>query len=294
MAMYPNSIYESIYQDVFCHTFSESCFVFLCGGADKDSIRDKVRRLLDDKRFQILYPEDLFMEMLNRNRSSDLLEYENLLAENADIICIICESMGSAVELGAFVQSENVKSKLVVVINSKYRRDKSFIMMGPVKHIKKSYPDRLTYYKSPDVNGLVDDLKRCFRKLHKKVFGSRNNSLQELSAYIAFIPQLIYFFQKIGRDELYKGLKQFLTGRDILPARYKEFFNIAINYLMKTGIVVSGLNQREMTATLSLSPKGYLETKKVLDYSSASEKTILHDRIRCDILKEQLNNSRSF
>lgn len=292
--MYSNSIYESIYNDVFCHTFSKSCFVFLCGGAGKGSIRDDVRRLLSEKRFQILYPEDLFMDMLNRNKNSDLLEYENLLAENADIICIICESMGSAVELGAFVQNENVKSKLMVVINSKYRRDKSFIMMGPVKHIKKAYPDRVILYKSPDINGLVDDLKRHFRKLHKKFYGSRNYSLQELSAYIAFIPQLIYFFQKIGRAELFKGLKLFLSSRNMMPARYKEFFNISINYLMKTGIIVSGLNQQEMAATLSLSPKGYLETKKVLDYSSACEKTILHDRIRCAILKEQLNNSRSF
>lgn len=292
--MYPNSIYESIYKDVFCHTFTESCFVFLCGGTGERSIRNDVRRFLEGERFQILYPEDLFMEMLNRNKNSDLFEYENLLAENADIICIICESMGSAVELGAFVQSDAVKNKLVVVIDSKYRRDKSFIMMGPVKHIEKSNPDVLIYFKPKDLYTLGNDLKRCFRKLHKKFRPNRNDSFQNLSAYIAFIPLLIFFFQKIGRDELYKGLKNFLSLQGILPTRYQEFFNMAINYLMKTGVVVSGLNQRKMEATLSLSPKGYWETKKVLDYSSAYEKTILHDRIRCAILREQFNSSRSF
>ena len=56
--------------------------------------------------------------MLNRNKKADLLEYENFLAENADIICVICESMGSAVELGAFVQNPKIRDKMVVVINT--------------------------------------------------------------------------------------------------------------------------------------------------------------------------------
>ncbi len=77
------------------------------------------------------------MDMLNRDKKTDLLEYENLLADNSDMVCIICESMGSAVELGAFVGNRKLEQKLIVCINQKFARDKSFIMMGPVKHIKK-------------------------------------------------------------------------------------------------------------------------------------------------------------
>ena len=131
------NIYEKIYKDVFCKTFSRFFFVFLCGGADKNNIRNRVRTYLEKERFQVLYPEDLFMDMLNRDKNSDLLEYENLLADSADVVCIICESMGSAVELGAFVQSEKFEQKLIVCMNQKYARDKSFIMMGPVKHLEK-------------------------------------------------------------------------------------------------------------------------------------------------------------
>ena len=111
-------IYNSIYKDVFCNTFNQSCYVFLCGGAGQEHIRNPIRLILEHKQYQVLYPEDLFMEMLNRDKKADLLEYENFLADNSDIICIICESIGSAVELGAFAQNENIKNKMVIAINN--------------------------------------------------------------------------------------------------------------------------------------------------------------------------------
>ena len=64
-----------IYNDVFCKTFSQSYYIFLCGGADKQHIRNKIRVLLEANGLQILYPEDLFMDMLNRDKKADLLEY---------------------------------------------------------------------------------------------------------------------------------------------------------------------------------------------------------------------------
>ena len=45
--------------------------------------------------------------------------------------------MGSAVELGAFIQNEKLEQKLIVCVNQKYARDKSFIMMGPVGTVPK-------------------------------------------------------------------------------------------------------------------------------------------------------------
>ena len=110
------SIYERIFNDVFCKTFSRYFFVFLCGGADKKNIRNKIRSLLEAKELQVLYPEDLFMDMLNRDKKTDLLEYENLLADNSDVVCIICESMGSAVELGAFIQNSKLEQKMIVAV----------------------------------------------------------------------------------------------------------------------------------------------------------------------------------
>lgn len=298
---------KAIYEDIFCNTFSQSCYVFLCGGGGKEHIRNKVRPLLEDEQFQILYPEDLFMEMLNRDKKTDLLEYENLLADNSDIICVICESIGSAVELGAFIQNENIKKKMVVAVNQKYARHKSFVMMGPVKNLKKTNEENVVFFKKDDPYALCCDLSKVFRKLHKKSLSNKTQSFDNLSAYIAFIPMIVYFYQTISRKILHKSLKALLKERDCLPIRYNELFNASIKYLIKSGTLITEFSIKEKDETLSLSSKGYEETLGQIRRPSASNrrlsifsfrkerrliapnKTILHDRIRCAILKEQLN-----
>lgn len=281
---------STIYKDVFCNTYNQSCYIFLCGGADDTSIRDKVKTILTSKGFHILYPEDLFMEMLNRDKHSDLLEFENFLADNSDIICIICESMGSAVELGAFVQNEAIEKKLVVVINKKYSRNKSFIMMGPIKHLKKSNDSSVVIYKPGELFELCEKLSKQFRKMKKNSISNKNCSFDELTTYIAFLPVILFFFKKIERKQLHRELKLYLTSNNMQPSKYNELFNATINYLLKNGIITTEFCQEKSEVLLSLSSKGYSETKKLLANSCAKEKTILHDRIRCGIMKEQLNN----
>lgn len=100
------NIYEMIYNDVFCKTFSQSFFIFLCGGADKKHIRNKIRTLLEANKLQVLYPEDLFMDMLNRDKKADLLEYENLLADNSDMVCIICRKHGVGSRIRRFYSKQ--------------------------------------------------------------------------------------------------------------------------------------------------------------------------------------------
>lgn len=283
-------IIKKIYEDVFCNTFSKSCYVFLCGGAGKTHMRNKIRPLLEAEQFQILYPEDLFIEMLNKDKRSDLLEYENLLADNSDIICIICESIGSAVELGAFIQNENIKKKMVVAINQKYSRDKSFVMMGPVKHLKKTNEHSVVIFKDDEPAILTSNISKVFRRLHKRGTSNKTQSFDTLSAYIAFVPMVVYFYQTVSRKALHKNMKTFLSERNTLPTRYNQLFNASIKYLIKAGVLITDYNIDEKDETFSLSLKGYNETLSLIERSSAPSRTILHDRIRCVILKGQLNN----
>jgi len=284
-------IFRSIYNDIFCKTFSRSFFIFLCGGAAKEHIRNKIRTRLEVSGLQILYPEDLFMDMLNRNKKADLLEYENLLADNSDAVCIICESMGSAVELGAFIQNKALQQKLVVCINKKYARDKSFVMMGPVKHLQKKNKSAVIIYKDTEPQKLADDLLARFHRSQKlSVKGNKMQSFNNLSAYIAFIPMIVYFFKFINRKKVYKTLKELLTAQNTLPSKYNELFNASIKYLIKSGSIVSKYDSSEIDDVLSLSQKGYLEVNNLLQLSWGMNKTMLRDKIRCAILKEQLNN----
>lgn len=283
-------IYNSIYEDIFCNTFNKSCYVFLCGGSGKEHIRNSIRPILEHEQFQVLYPEDLFMEMLNRDKKADLLEYENLLADNSDIICIICESIGSAVELGAFVQNENIKNKMIVAINQKYARQKSFVMMGPVKHLQKVNNNKVVQFKNDEPEALGKELIRVFRQTNKRLTSNKNQSFSTLSAYIAFIPMIVYFYQIISRKEIHRSLKGYLKSKNILPANYNELFNASIKYLLKSGVLVTEFNLQAKDETFSLSKKGNAETYNLIARSSASNRTLLHDKIRCVILKKQLNN----
>ena len=284
-------IYEMIYNDVFCKTFSQSYYIFLCGGADKQHIRNKIRALLEANGLQILYPEDLFMDMLNRDKKADLLEYENLLADNSDRVCIICESMGSAVELGAFIQNKKLEQKLTVCINQKFARDKSFIMMGPVKHLKKINKSSVILYKEDSPQLLGKELIKRFHRMQRlSQKGNKLQSFNNLSAYIALIPMIVYFFMTVKRTELHKTLKELLLSQNSFPSNYNQLFNASIKYLVKSGELITRFDNFQNDEILSLSKKGYTETYNLLKLSWAVNRTILQDRIRCAILKEQLNN----
>lgn len=285
------NIYEKIYKDVFCKIFSRFFFVFLCGGADKNNIRNRVRTYLEKERFQVLYPEDLFMDMLNRDKNSDLLEYENLLADSADVVCIICESMGSAVELGAFVQSEKFEQKLIVCMNQKYARDKSFIMMGPVKHLEKKNKEAVIRYKDTEPEKLGAALSKkmtILRRFAQK--GNKMQSFENIAAYISFIPVIVYFFKDVKRKELHKTLKELLLKNKELPATYNKLFNASLKYMVRSGSLTTRFDENENDEILSLSKAGYMEVNDLLKLSYAANRTVLHDKIRCDILREQLNN----
>jgi len=97
---------ERIHVEVYKRINQQYIDVFLCGGTSnstKISIRDIIRdKLSKINNVRVLYPEDLFIEILNNDKESDLLTLERFLADNCDVICIICESAGALVELGLF------------------------------------------------------------------------------------------------------------------------------------------------------------------------------------------------
>lgn len=91
-------IIKKIYNDIFLYIQHSNIDLFLCGGASNKSYvsnRDQLRKRLEkDKKLSIFYPEDMFMELLSRKKY-DLFTLENFLAENSDLIMIVCESPGS-------------------------------------------------------------------------------------------------------------------------------------------------------------------------------------------------------
>lgn len=179
---------KKIYDEIFKIKKDQKINIFLCGGASSKkhlSLRDQIREKINNKysNIRILYPEDLFMELLAREPNFNLLELENFLASNSDLIFLICESPGSLVELGAFCNHVEIKKKLIVAIEEKYKRSKSFIMLGPIKSLQKMNDERVIFY-----NENIDKLTERLTKLNKKSYPQKKiDSIIGLYEFLALV-----------------------------------------------------------------------------------------------------------
>lgn len=168
---------NEIYNNIFCNIHHGNIDLFLCGAAStrtKISYRDSIRKKLEkDTNLSILYPEDMFMEMLNRKKY-DLLTLEKFLANNSDLIIIVCESPGSFAELGAFVNNNETLKKVVVLLQTRYKNAKSFIRQGPVEYVKKENKNNVIYF-----NSNIDETEKKIGDYLRRRFGNWNYKRKE-------------------------------------------------------------------------------------------------------------------
>lgn len=158
---------------VFKPAYRSKTTIFLCG-ADislETTIRYKIREVLTNFwysfDYDLIYPEDIFEELLYSSKSKDLLSLENLLAESVDAVVIIPESPGSFAELGAFANNEQLRSKIICVIDNKYRKNKSFINQGPIKLIKNVNRDHVVYIDKNEIGKPSMNYSYIFSNLSK-------------------------------------------------------------------------------------------------------------------------------
>jgi len=160
MMTYPNEISEfdcvtiakKIREDIFKPAFTFKTSIFLCGAdiLQKTTIRHKISEALTNSYnysmyYDLIFPEDIFDELLYSAHAPDLLSLENLLADSVDAVIMIPESPGSFTELGAFASNEKLRSKLVCVIDEKFKKTKSFINQGPLKLVKQANKSNIVY-----------------------------------------------------------------------------------------------------------------------------------------------------
>lgn len=283
--VYINSI-KKIYNDIYKNINQEYINVFLCGGASTNSecIRDIVRNKLEKKKIRVLYPEELFMDLLTKNKSMDLLSLENFLAQNSDIICIIPESPGSLVELGAFSNNKNTLEKLFVVINQVYKNEKSFIMTGPIKYITKNKGNnRVIYFNEKEIDELVRKISLRFimhiHKIEKDVM-----DLDSIIGQYYFIQLVIYFVKDITNENLNKIVKLLYLDNDYDEDIFDMTFQSALKFLYKERHIQKNIIKGEV----SLTYKGNLYVEKIIYNLKVKNKTKLYDSIRYGIIYSKL------
>ncbi len=288
-------IVKTIYEDVFLHIQHSNIDLFLCGGASTKthlSNRDQLRKRLEkNKKLSIFYPEDMFMELLSRKKY-DLFTLENFLAENSDVIIIVCESPGSYTELGAFTSNDKTLNKLVVLIQKKYKNDKSFIMQGPVRYIETRDKRNVIYFNNnlDDMEKAVErylSLKYWFYRNKKYVrrYGNYTKEIDLISGQFYFILLLLYFYNRIETKEMREAIKYIYYERNFEANRFEILYAAALKRLYKEGMLIKSVEN-----TLNfyrLTKKGYYIVKDLLKDVMINERDKLINGIRLNIISVQ-------
>ena len=196
-------ISNKIRDDVYKPAFSFKTTVFLCGAdiTQKDNIRFKIADALQRWFWaDIIYPEDIFDELLYSSKTKDLLSLEGLLADSVDAIVIIPESPGSFAELGAFANDEQLRNKLICIVDKKYKKDKSFINQGPLRLVKKANKFGVIFIDPDDIDGEIDKIISSLKKM-KKVSAKLGNKISLLQLENFLLPS-IFLLEPVSKETL--------------------------------------------------------------------------------------------
>jgi Superfamily II helicase, archaea-specific len=286
--IYLNSI-DKIYSDVYKKINREYIDVFLCGGVSTNEkcIRDLVRNKLENYRVRVLYPEDLFMDILSKNKSMDLLSLENFLAANSDIICVLPESAGSLVELGAFTNNKKTLAKLFVIMNKDYEKDKSFIMMGPIKYLSNQKgKERTIFYEKDKLDSIIKVVVDRFKKFSRKSVRREIKANTIIGQYY-LVPLLVYFVKSIPRKNLEELMKRIYIKDKYEVEKLNMVLNSSINLLYKKKYIHKNIRNGD----ISLTPKGNLYIEEILYKLPISKSGKLYDFIRYGIMLSELTGN---
>lgn len=289
------NIANEIYNQIFSKINHGNIDLFLCGGAstkDKKSVRDQIKeKLVCNSNLSILYPEDLFMEMLSRKKY-DLLTLEKFLANNSDVILIVCESPGSFTELGAFVNNRETLEKVVVLIKTKFKNSKSFIMQGPVAYVKANNKNNVIFYNN-DINEAIENINRYFR-ITFGIGTSRkkkelNKDIDLITGQYTFIALLLFFFRRIAIKDLSMYIKELYSSKGFAIENKDLIYASAVRRLFKEGLIKKE-ESRENDKLYLLTDKGLYFVDKLLSNVNIENRTRVIDGIRLRILEKSINN----
>ena len=201
-------------------------FVFLCG-ANIDNTTISARRSALIKfaktnlsHTQFFLAENMLSTLQVEGHKGNLLDIENDISMFADKIIIVLESASSFTELGVFSHG-NLRKKLIVINDSKFRGSKSFINLGPIKAIEEvSGKDYIIDYKMSEdgVDRLdsIGDIYAPLSEILKKPLRVKSSAvgLDECNPSINFskksammVHDLVYFSGPISHIELVEVLK---------------------------------------------------------------------------------------
>lgn len=263
--------------------------VFLCG-ADislTNKLRFKVAKefshFWNAYWYEIIYPEGIFDELLYSSKSKDLLSLENLLADSVDVILIIPESPGSFAELGAFANNERLRSKIVCIVDEKYKKNKSFINQGPIKLIKKANKRGVIFIDPNELHNEIDQIKSAINFTKKNtIYKSNSVNLLQLDS---FLLPTIYLLEPIKDRTLGKIIGEAIND---IPNSF-DATRTALTTLKKKKAVEYTVDGFKLT---KLGLDQFKKLRKISSRIKVQDETEALDKLRLEILNFKLRNKK--
>jgi len=278
---------SKIREKAFTPVTSSKTSIFLCGADinNQASVRYRLAKYFSDFKnslyFELVYPEDIFEELLYSRAGQDLLSLENLLADSVDIVIIVVESSGSIAELGAFANNEKLRKKLICLIDEQYKTDKSFINQGPAKLIKQTNKGAVIYFDKKLLDKSALKINHAIDSIEKTKL--KNENFITLLQLENFLLATIFLAEPIFIDDLIEIVEFSIEN----PSFAKQTTTIALSLLSKKRLI-------ELTTLgYKLTRYGinkYLRFKKTSGRIKRQAETIALDNIRLEILNLKYRN----
>ncbi len=200
-------------------------FVFLCG-ANVDIATPSKRRqsLLKFSERQLPHAkfflaETIFKILEAEGHKTNFLDIENDLSAFADYVVVVLESESAFCELGAFANHKDLREKLIIINDCKYKESPSFINSGPVKAVAEISAGKQVLYYAMASDGKVhgDAIGDVFSELHNLIHREPQARRTRVANFnpnkhftkdsLRFIHDLIYFTCPITFTELSRVIK---------------------------------------------------------------------------------------
>ncbi len=280
-------IASAVKNKVFSSQLTKKTTIFLCGGdvSNEKYGRHKMAAIFSKyRRYEILYPEDLFDDLLAGQGHYSLLSLENMLAEAVDVIIIFPESPGSYAELGAFSNNIELAKKLICIQDNKYKHKKSFINYGPIRLLKKNKTGKVITLNYEHLSDPKENLE-LYQKISKSIASIKSKypvtrSVENLLDSESFILPCIYLMERVNNVLLYNLLKKATGKSDTLCE-------------IATKSALGRLTSKRMITRTTV---GYHVTDMGFDFVRENFSHIELDKLRLEImnLENRTNSSLSY
>ncbi len=194
--------------------------LFLCGANRSLGVpsarRESIKRFIESQSqdYRVIYAESVFNELSKYGNSKNVLDLEHEISDIADKIIIVLESPSAFCELGAFAH-QSFRKKLVVINNSAFRAEKSFINTGPIAAAEEAKAPVIWYPMKSDGVQTVDGIGATFNQLTQAISGGATSgsaskairvrglvNLASGKASLYFVHDLVLFAGPITHAEL--------------------------------------------------------------------------------------------